>query len=209
MHLRQLTTCLLAIIAALSVSASRAQPPAALDIPTGSYQNDPAHTSLTWRIGHMGLSDFTARVRDVSITLELNAQDLSRSQVKATIDPASVDTGYPFSDKSFDDEVGKDPRFLNAPKFPEITFVSNKITLEEDGQALIRGKLTLLGVTRSVTLNGVLNGAIKEHPFAKVPAVGFTATTTIDRTDFGLDYLSGPILDDEVDITIQAEFTKQ
>lgn len=209
MHTRYALSPLFLIIVLMIGCPAWAHPVVPMDIPSGSYQNDPAHTSITWRIGHMGLSHFTARVNDVTINLELNAEDLSKSQVNATIDPATVDTGYPFSNKSFDDEVGKDPRFLNAPKFPAVTFVSQKITLIEHGQALIRGKLTMLGVTRSVTLEGVLNGTLKSHPFAKVPAVGFTATTKIDRTDFGLDYLSGAILDDEVEIIIQAEFTKQ
>lgn len=191
---------------AMSASAATSK---ALDIPSGTYKNDPAHTSLTWRIGHMGLSNFTARVNDVTIDLELDASDLTKSRVEATIDPASVDTGYPFDDKSFDEEVGKDSRFLNSPKFPVITFVSTSIVLNGDGLALIDGDLTLLGVTQSITLTGVLNGTLESHPFAKKPAVGFTATTSIDRTDFGLNYLSGAVLSDEVEIIIQAEFIKQ
>ena len=176
--------------------------------PSGTYVNDAAHTRLLWSIRHMGLSNYTARVNDVSITLEYDADDIAASTVRADIDPRSVDTAFP-GEKDFNAEISDDPRILNAAEFPSISFVSRRVTATGDNTAAVEGDLTLLGVTRPVTLNATLNGELAEHPFMKVPAIGFTAEASFDRTDFGLEFLSGPILGDQVDIVIQAEFIKQ
>lgn len=176
--------------------------------PTGTYVNDPGHTRLLWSIRHMGLSNYTARVNDVSITLEYNAEDISASSVRADIDPRSVDTGFP-GEKDFNGEISDDPRILNSAEFPEIAFVSRRVTATGADTATVEGDLTMLGVTRPVTLNATLNGELAEHPFVKVPAIGFTAQGSFDRTEFGLDFLSGSILGDQIDIVIQAEFIKQ
>ncbi|MEM1434319.1 MAG: YceI family protein [Pseudomonadota bacterium] len=178
-------------------------------VPSGTYTNDPAHTSLTWRIDHMGLSDYTARINGVAIMLEFDAAELARSSVSARINPMAVDTAYPHSDKDFNQEIAADERILNGKAFPEIQFVSTRVRQTGPEAALIEGELTLLGVTHTVELNAKLNGSMAEHPFAKVPALGFTATTTIDRTVFGLTFLSGSLLGDTIDIVIQAEFLKQ
>ena len=73
----------------------------------------------------------------------------------------------------------------------------------------VSGDLTLLGVTQPVTLNAELMGSMESHPFVKVPALGFQANGTLDRTSFGQTFLSGVALGDMVEIEIQAEFIKQ
>ncbi|MEM9304059.1 MAG: YceI family protein [Pseudomonadota bacterium] len=195
------------VFAALTIGAASADD--TVTIPSGTYANDAGHTRLLWRIDHMGLSHYTARFNDVEIVLAFDAEQPNQSSVTATIDPRSVDTGYP-GETDFNAEISDDPRFLDAGNHPEITFVSRKVTATGERAFEIEGDLTMRGQTLPVTLDATLIGALEEHPFAKVPAIGFSATATIDRTAFGLDYLSGgPILGDEVEIEIQTEFLKQ
>ena len=182
--------------------------PTSVDIPSGVYTNDPTHTSLIWRINHLGLSNYAARMNDVKITLDFNAEDFSQSSVTAVIDPQSVDTGYP-GEEDFDAKIADSEDFFNAGAFPAIEFTSKTITLTGAETATITGDLTMLGVTKEITLDAVYSGSVAEHFFAKKPAIGFSAKGAINRTDFGLDYLSGRGLGDEVEIVITAEFLQQ
>ncbi len=179
-----------------------------VDVPSGSYVNDPNHTRLLWKINHLGLSDYTARFNGVKIALELNAEDIDKSRVTATIDPRSVDTGY-VGDTDFNGEIADDAKILNASKFPEIRFVSRSVEAKSDDRLLVSGELTLLGVTRPITLEAKFMGSTREHPFVKVPALGFSATASLDRTEFGQTFLSGVALGDDVTIEIQTEFIQQ
>lgn len=190
----------------LSTIVTAAESPLA---PSGTYRNDPTHTSLLWRIQHMGLSNYTARMNDVSITLEYNAEDVAESQVQATIGAGSVDTGYPLDNVDFDAEIANEKHILNSGEHPTISFQSTRIRSTSPTTAILEGELTLLGITRAVSMNVQLNGQMASHPFVKVPALGFTAVTTLDRTEFGLDFLSGTGLADVVEIVVQAELIKQ
>ncbi len=179
-----------------------------IEAPSGTYVNDPAHTRLLWKIEHLGLSNYTARINGVAITLEFDAADPARSAVAARIDPLSIDTGFK-GDKDFDAEIATDPKILNAGEFPSIEFTSSAVTMTSATTAEIQGELTLLGITLPVALNAVLSGSTASHPFARVPALGFQATGSFDRTDFGLTFLSGSALGDTIEIEIQTEFIKQ
>lgn len=175
---------------------------------SGSYVNDINHTRFLWKIGHLGLSNYTARINEVAMSLSLDASDLENSRIEVSIDPRKVDTGF-IGDKDFNEEIYADERILNADQFPSIDFVSESIEERDDGSLIVRGDLTLLGVSLPVVLNVALTGSTLDHPFMNVPALGFHATGTIDRTDFGLDFLSGSALGDQIEIDVQAEFIKQ
>lgn len=207
---------LLSLSSALALSAcgvvkaqSEAPISVAVEAPSGNYANDPAHTSVHWKIRHLGLSDYTARVSAVAIELDFDAANLENSSVKATIGAASFDTGYPHDDKDFNAEIASS-LIMNAQEFPTITFVSKKVTKTSPTTADIAGDLTMMGVTKPVTLVARYHGSTANHPFTKTPALGFAAHTTIDRTEFGNTFLSKEgVLGDEVTITIEAEFIKQ
>jgi polyisoprenoid-binding protein YceI len=179
-----------------------------LQAPSGSYVNDPGHTRFLWRIEHLGLTNYTARINNVDIRLDFDANDVASSSVTAVIDPASVDTGY-VGEEDFDAKIATNESILNAAAYPTIEFASSTIEKTGPSTLTVSGTLTLLGVTRPVTLDVVLSGSTEEHPFAKVPALGFAATATVDRTEFGLDFLSGRGLGDLLEIEIQAEFIRQ
>ncbi len=182
--------------------------PAIAEAPSGSYINDPGHTRLLWKIQHLGLSNYTARVNDVQISLQYSADNPAESSVSTIIDPTSVDTGYP-GEEDFDRKISENPEILNSKVFPEIRFASTAVRALGGERFTIDGELTLLGVTRPIALEAQLTGSSAKHPFAKVPALGFHARASLDRTEFGQTFLSGVALGDVVEIEIQAEFLKQ
>lgn len=175
-------------------------------VPSGAYKLDPTHASLTWQVSHLGLSNYTARFTKFDIALTLDVENPANSTVSATIDPTSVRTDFPGS-KDFDGEIAGE-KILNSGSFPEITFVSKSITLGDDNTATIVGDMTMAGVTQELTLDAVLNGALESHPFAKAPAVGFSATGSLDRTTFGVDFLAPNVVGPAVSFMIEAEFVK-
>ncbi|MEO1292871.1 MAG: YceI family protein [Pseudomonadota bacterium] len=203
------------LIRALAAAAAVATLPLAapvafaqdVTVPSGAYKLDPTHASITWKVSHMGLSSYTARFTQFDIQLNLDTENPTASTVSATIDPTSVRTDFP-GQKDFDGEISGSDKLLNAGSHPQITFASKSVTMTGDNTAEIVGDLTMLGVTQEVTLSAVLNGALPEHPFAKVPAVGFSATGTLDRTAFGMDFLAPQVVGPEVQVAIEAEFLK-
>lgn len=189
-------------VSALSISSQALD----LEIPSGSYTLDPTHASLVWKVNHFGLSNYTARFTKFDVALDLNTADVSKSSVSVSIDPTSVKTDY-VGEMDFDGEISNDAKFLNSAAFPEITFVSRKVEQTGNTTALIHGDMTMLGVTKPVTLKAALNGAMPQHPYAKVPAVGFQAEGSVKRSDFGFEYLV-PYVGDDVSFVIEAEFIK-
>lgn len=181
--------------------------PAPIEAPAGTYVLEKTHASLHWRIRHMGLSNYTARFKRFDATVQFDPVDLSRSSVQASIDVGSLETDLTTPD--FNAELRGEP-FFNVVRFPRATFSSKQVALTGPRSMRVLGDLTLLGVTRPVTLEVVLNGSMKNHPFAKVPALGFSAKATITRSAFGLN--PPPIREgvgDEVELLIEAELLKQ
>jgi polyisoprenoid-binding protein YceI len=183
---------------------------APIEASAGTYVLEKTHASLHWRIRHMGLSNYTARFKRFDATIEFDPVNLSRSAVQATIDIGSVETDLVTPDgRDFNAELRSVP-FFNTAKFAQATFKSTQVQALGGNALRVQGELTLLGVTRPVTLQVTLNGSMKSHPFAKVPALGFSATSSVVRTAFGLN--PPPIREgvgDAVDLVIEAEFLKK
>lgn len=201
-----------ALVTAGVLAAS--SPAAALE--SGTYRLDPEHASIVWTVQHLGLSNYTARFDSFDIQLTLNFENPAASSVSATIDPTSVNTGYP-GDRDFDGQIATDGRFLNAGQFPQITFTSTSVEMTGETTAVITGDLTIVGVTQEITLDAELVGTLESHPLRGAPAVGFVATGVLNRLDFGVSYLSNPlpniengppVVSPEVRFTINAEFIK-
>lgn len=192
----------------LLMAAPVAAQEAKLDIPAGSYTGDPAHSSVTFKIGHFGLSYYTARFATIASKVMLDAARPAASVVEVEIDARSVRTDFPFAAKTdFDKEIGTDPRFLDGNVHPTIKFTSTKVQVTGPNSADVVGDLTLRGVTRPVVLKTTLNGAMASHPMRKLPMFGISATTTISRKDFGLTVYEGA-LGNAVTVLIEAEYAK-
>jgi len=203
MPMRSLVLAAMLVFAPLAAPALAAP---AFDIPSGNYVNDPAHTSVTFKISHFGLSNYTARMASADAAVTLDAGNPEKSSVKVSIDANSVRTDFPFpATEDFDKKIGSDANFLNGAAFPQISFVSKSIKITGPKTALITGDLTLRGITKPVTLDADLNGTLVSHPFRKVPMFGISATGKIRRGDFGMTAYSA-FLGDEVSIIIEAEF---
>lgn len=191
----------------LSVAVFLASPAAAADkvapAPSGTYVSDPAHSSVTWKISHLGLSNFTARFTKMSAELVWNAEDPASSRVTAVIDPASVRTDYPFPEKEdFDKEIGTTDKFLAGQ---EIRFVSTSVTATGDNRGEVKGDLTFRGQTHPATLMVTFNGSMAEQPREKTPKIGFSAEATLKRSEWGVAPQIKSI-SDEVIIIIETEF---
>jgi len=194
------------IISLLIATGAQADNHALKDIPSGTYTMDKSHASLIWRVNHLGLSNYTARFKSFDSTITLDSADPSKSSVTATINPASVETDYVATDeKDFNKKLSEDEAWFNSKKFPEIKFVSTKIDITGEKTANIHGDLTFLGVTKPVVLATTFIGGMAEHPYSKTAAIGFSAKTTITRSEWGFSaYI--PNIGDAVEVQIDAEF---
>ncbi len=197
------------LAAAIALAAVPFAAPASaetLDIPAGTYAVDETHLSVLWKVSHLGLSNYTGQFdpAEIDATIVLDPENVENSTVTVTIPAAAVLTNFP-GEKDFEAEIASD-MFLDAANHPEITFTSTDIEVTGENTAEITGDLTLKGVTLPVTLDVTLNGAMT-HPMAGVPALGVSATGSIQRSDHGVTTLVGPV-GDTVAILIEAEFLK-
>jgi polyisoprenoid-binding protein YceI len=166
------------------------------------YTLDPTHTNITWSANHFGFSNPSGKFSKVEGTLTLDEAKPEASKVNVTITPASVITGV----EKLDEHLRTDA-FFDVAKFPTATFVSDKVDVTGKGTAKITGNLTLHGVSKPVVLDVTLN-KIGENPISKKKTAGFSASTTILRSDFGINYAL-PGVSDEVKIKIEAEVNLQ
>lgn len=197
---------MMALFALVPLSAKAADMSPVSDMPAGKYEVDKTHASLTWKVMHMGLADYTARFNTFDSTVMLDPAAIENSTVNVSISPMAIETDYPNPEKEdFDKKLATGENWFNAGEFPEITFVSTKIEKTGENTANITGNLNFLGVTKPVTLEAKFNGAMAEHPFTGKGAFGISAHTTIKRSDWGMT--GGlPHVGDDVTVLIEAEY---
>ncbi|WP_409432137.1 YceI family protein [Litorimonas sp. RW-G-Af-16] len=172
--------------------------------PSGNYKLDPTHASVNWSLSHAGLSQYTARFDSISGALEFNQDAPETSRIDIRIDPRSVSTGLP----DFDETLATSANYFDADSYPEIRYVSAAIVKTGDNRGTVTGDLTLRGVTKPVTLDVVFNGAGKSFGNPG-KTLGFSATGTFNRSDFGMDYLiTLGNIGDKISLNIQAEFNE-
>lgn len=188
--------------AASEAAAAPAEAPAAEAIKpvAGTYQLDPSHTDVLVQWTHFGFSQPSAQFGISEGTLTWDADDVSKSSVQVSIPVTAIDT---FVDKL--DEHLKSGDFFDAGKFPTATFKSTSVAAAGTNKLTVTGDLTIRDVTKPVTLDVTLNGA-GEHPMLKKQAIGFSATGTIKRSDFGVGAYA-PNVSDDVQLRITTEGT--
>lgn len=203
MKTRHITLAVI-VIAITSLTACFTPPSTTpVDLKAGNYVLDPTHASVVWSISHAGLTNYQARFDQIEGTLSFDPNVPAASELDIRIDPKSVSTGLP----DFDDTIATDSRYFDANTHPEIRFTATDITVTGDAIGTVTGNLSFRGVTQAVTLDVIFNGAGKSfgHPG---DTLGFSATTTLDRTDFGLTYLSNFGIGKDVKLRIEAEFNE-
>lgn len=167
----------------------------------GKYELEKTHANVLFKISHLGYSTYIGRFDNIDAMLDFNTDDVTKSTLEATVYPGSVNTTS--------DELNAklaDAPFFDIEQFPAVTFRS--IAIEKTGAdtGVIHGELTLLGVTKPVTLNTTFNGG-GDNPYSNKAMLGFSASTTIKRSDFGMNAYT-PAVGDEVKLEIEVEFQK-
>ncbi|MDE2292363.1 MAG: YceI family protein [Elusimicrobia bacterium] len=176
---------------------------AALPAAAKTFQIDPMHSSANFKVRHMMVSYVHGKFGKLSGSFDFDGKNPKAWTAEATIDATSIDTGVGMRDKHL-----RSSDFFDAEKYPTITFKSTGVTHWKDGEGKLLGKLTIRGVTKDVVLDLSLDGTTvdgrgNEH-------AGFTATTKINRQDFGVSWNKsldhgGVMVGDEVAITIEVE----
>ncbi len=164
-----------------------------------TYTIDGSHTQANFTWTHFGFSNPSAGFNDISGTIKFDAEHPTQSSVDVSIAIGSLNTHV----EKLDEHLKK-ADFFDAEKFPTATFKSNKIVKGSAKNAfMVTGDLTIHGVTKPVTLDATLNRA-EVHPMSKKPTVGFDASTTIKRSDFGMGAYV-PNVSDEIRIHLTTE----
>jgi polyisoprenoid-binding protein YceI len=158
---------------------------------------DSGHTFPTFEVRHLGIATQRGRFNHASGTVLLD-RDTGTGSVDVTIDARSIDTG----NESLDNLL-RGPSFFDTAKFPEIRYKSSQAALIEGQPSRVEGELTLLGLTRPVTLN-VSGFQCTRKPFLVTLRCGVDMNATFRRSDFGMSAVKA-FVSDEVTILIQAE----
>lgn len=187
------------IAAAVGLGALAVQP--AFAAPE-TWKIDTDHAKIYFQSSHFGWSNQFGRFNDVTGTIVLDPENASATKVEMVIKAASVDTGMEARDKHL-----RSPDFFNAAEFPEVKFTTTKVEKTGDRTAKVTGDLTMLGVTKPVTLDVTWN-KVGQHFRTKKTHTGFSAKTTIKRSDWGMKKFT-PNLGDEVTLYFEIEAIKQ
>ena len=169
-----------------------------------TWTSDPAHSEVDFSIKHVGVSNVHGHFGGVAATLVYNEADVTKSTVTATIDVSTVDTGQAPRDNHL-----KTDAFFDVAKFPTATFTSTNVA-KNGNKLTVSGNFTVHGVTKPVVLDVVGPSTPVEGMKDHKAHSGFTATTTISRTVFGIGTSVPPaMVGDDVKLTIELEIIKQ
>lgn len=188
-------------LAAAPLIAQTAGLPGAPDVArahAGTYKIDSGHSQVVFTLNHLGFTEYTGQFTQPTGSLTLDPANPARDMVDVTFPIDKVSTTVTALDEHL-----KKPDFFDAAQFPTGHFVSTRIRIT-GMQAVIDGNLTLKGVTKPVVLQARFIGA-GTNPLSKKLTIGFKATTTVMRSQFGVSY-GLPIVADKVDLTINAAF---
>lgn len=174
--------------------------PDASRVTAGTYKVDPNHTQVVWTLDHLGITPLSGDFAASGGSLEIDPANPSAAKVSVSFDIGAMTTLVPGFTKHL-----QSADLLDAAAHPTASFTSTSVAATGT-TAKITGNLTLKGVTRPVVLDAKFYGA-GANPMSKKLNVGFTATTTIKRSEFGITY--APIVGDEVELQINAAFEKQ
>ena len=168
--------------------------------PSGTYTMDKTHGYVTFTYSHGGYSNPYLRFRDIDAKLNLDSASIDKSSVEVTINAASIDSGV----DAFDDHLNG-AKFFDTANHPTITFKSTDVSVD-DGKITMVGDVTIKGKTTPITFTGKLNkGGL--HRRSGKPILGFSASSNIKRSEYGVDTFA--MVGNDVKIIIEAEFNKQ
>lgn len=201
MKMSNVSYALAALVAASTVMAAPAGPTFS-SVKAGTYKVESYHTQVGFSLSHFGFTNYSGLFSGATGSLQLDPAHPGANRIEVTIPVQSIQTTVPV----LTDEL-KGEKWFDVAKFPQATFTSTNVTVSPDGSATISGTLTLHGVTKPIVLHAHFVGA-GVNPIDKAYTVGFQASGTIKRTDFGVS-LYAPALGDEVELAIAGAFELQ
>jgi polyisoprenoid-binding protein YceI len=168
-----------------------------------TWKSDLSHSRVDFSVSHLVIAEVTGRFTQFDVTLQQGKEDFSDSKLEATIKTASINTDNETRDKHL-----KSDDFLNADKFPDITFKSTSFEKTGKDTYKITGDLTIRDVTKTVVLDAKYNGSVTD-PWGNVKSA-FKATTSVNRFDYGVKWnkameTGGLVAGDTVNITLLVE----
>jgi polyisoprenoid-binding protein YceI len=180
---------------------------AAPQIAVTTWNIDPAHSVAEFKVKHMMISNVKGQFTALKGSLTRDEADITNSQLEATIEASSINTGEPQRDAHL-----KSADFLDVEKFPTLSFKATRIVPAGDGELTVTGDLTIHGVTREVVFDVEGPTAPAKDPWGNA-RIGASATTKISRKDYGLTWnaaleTGGILVGDEVTITLDVQFVK-
>lgn len=162
------------------------------------YEFDTVHSQIIFKVNHLGYSNSYGKFRAFDGTLSFDANDWSTAKTEVSVNTKSID----LENKKWNDHM-RNADFFDVGQFPTMTFKSTKLEKISENTGKLHGDLTILGTTQPITLDLTLNQA-GIHPMSEQPHVGFSATGTIKRSEFGMIY-GVPAVGDDVHIIIEVE----
>jgi polyisoprenoid-binding protein YceI len=174
---------------------------------TTTWNIDPVHSNAQFKVKHMMISNVKGEFTAVTGKLELGSPDITKSRIEASIDATTINT----RDAQRDAHL-KSADFFDVEKFPALTFKSTRVSKKGDGELAVEGDLSMHGVTRQVAFEVEGPSAPKKDPWGNT-RIGLSATTRINRKDFGLTWnaaleTGGILVGEDVAITVDVEFIK-
>jgi polyisoprenoid-binding protein YceI len=189
----------------LALATVLAAPVAALAQST--WNIDTPHTVSSFSVRHMVIANVRGEFGKTTGTIVLDEKDVTKSTVEANIETATIDTRVADRDNHL-----RSPDFFDVAKYPAMTFKSTKVEKVGEGKLKVTGNLTIKGTTKPVVLEVAGPTQAIKDPWGNTRR-GLSASTKINRQDFGLTWNkvleAGPVVGDEIAITIEAEFVKQ
>lgn len=173
----------------------------------GTYKLDPAHTLIGFVARHAMVTKVRGKFEDFEATVVVDLDNPENSSATASIKTGSITTGNADRDGHV-----KGGEFFGVEEFPEMTFTATSFNIKNEQEGTVTGDLTLKGVTKPVTLDVEVAG-VEEDPFGAV-RIGFEASTTINRKDFGVDWQAplnsgGVMVSEKIKIEIEGSGVKE
>jgi polyisoprenoid-binding protein YceI len=173
-----------------------------------TWEMDPAHSSFQFKVRHLTVSNVSGDFSKFRGVVMIDDKDITQLRVEVTIDAASVNTGHAQRDEHL-----RGPDFFDVAKHPTLAFVSRKVSKADGGRLKVTGDLTIHGVTREITVDVEGPTAEVKDPWGNFRR-GATATTKINRKDFGLTWNKvldggGLVVGDEVNIYVEVELVRK
>lgn len=168
----------------------------------GQYKLDPQHSFLLFRIDHLELSKIVGRFNDLDASLDFDPQNPTQLKLNGIINANSIDLNNPDLEETLQEDS-----WFNSTRHPQFSFDSTGVRSSNDNTLTIDGVLSMRGIEHPVTLMATFNGGA-DNILTRKYTIGFSAQTSIKRSDFGMDTFSA-FIGDKIDIELHGEFQRQ